>query len=365
MGRQSSSTTRIDAPQVEDYLRRRGYPDARITALVPLGQRTQEGLKSYGYGRPLRVSFDAGGAPHDLVIRTMSPDPFGHERRSDRAQALLLAFDTFDAIPQHIRAVDIGAFASDGSLVSMEHGELFLMTDFVEGELYATDLHALSSCATAPPTALARARALATYLAHLHATVAEPSTYTRSVRDTVGAGEGIFGIIDGYPAAHAVATAARLHAIETAAVAWRWRLRAHTARARRTHGDFHPFNLLFRDGVDFSVLDCSRGGVGEPADDVTCLSINYLFFAMSQTGTFDGALRAVWNAFWETYLTASGDPGILTVVAPFFAWRALVLASPVWYPNIPDAVRHTLLTFAENLLGGATFAPAHVETLLV
>ena len=34
------------------------------------------------------------------------------------------------------------------------------------------------------------------------------------------------------------------------------------------HGDFHPWNLLFREGVEFSVLDRSRGEWGEPADDV-------------------------------------------------------------------------------------------------
>jgi hypothetical protein len=135
-------------------------------------------------------------------------------------------------------------------------------------------------------------------------------------------------------------------------------------RARRTHGDFHPFNLLFRHGTDFSVLDCSRGAAGEPADDVTCLSINYLFFALCARGRFDGALRELWHIFWDTYLTASGDAEVLRWVAPFFTWRALVVASPVWYPHIDDGLRRRLLGFAQRLLDDASFTPATVDVLL-
>jgi aminoglycoside phosphotransferase (APT) family kinase protein len=31
------------------------------------------------------------------------------------------------------------------------------------------------------------------------------------------------------------------------------------------HGDFHPWNILFRAAVDFSVLDRSHGEYGDPA----------------------------------------------------------------------------------------------------
>jgi len=48
-------------------------------------------------------------------------------------------------------------------------------------------------------------------------------------------------------------------------------------RLSQVHGDFHPWNVLFREGVDFTVLDRSRGERGEPADDVTAMTINYIF----------------------------------------------------------------------------------------
>ncbi len=367
MGRQPPPCdTPITHARVQRYLQRRGHPNATVIDMTPLGQEAQEGLKDYGYGCPIRVRFISDGAQRDVVLRTMSPDPFGHDRRADRIGNLILSYDTFDTIPRHIQPLDVGVFDDTGELLSLPAGEGFLVTEYVEGELYASDLHAMANRHTATPRDLDRARALALTLAELHRLPTEHTaeTYRRSVRDTLGAGEGIFGLCDSYPPDHPVATAARLEAIEHAALAWRWRLRAFEHRVRRTHGDFHPFNILFREGTDFTVLDCSRGALGEPADDVTCLSINYLFFALTTQEHFDGALRAAWDAFWNTYLGATNDEDMLRVVAPFFAWRGLVVASPLWYPQVPNTVRDRLMRMIERLLDGASFHPADIEGLL-
>lgn len=346
----------IDPLQIAAYLQRRGFAAAEIISMVPLGAETQSELKAYGYGNPLLVTFASAGDTHRVVVRTMAPDPFGHDRRADRVDAMVQSFDQFGTIPRHIKALDVGAFESGGQLLSLPSGEPFLITEYVEGELYAGDLKRLSDRETADPLDLARADALARYLVALHQRQDGQQRYLRELRDTVGSGEGIFGLCDSYPP-HPVATPERLLAIEVAALKWRWQLKGRSHRLSRTHGDFHPFNLLFRQGTDFSVLDCSRGGVGEPADDVTCLSINYYFFALCRHGRFDGPLRELWSVFWRTYLKESNDFEILEVVAPFFAWRGLVLASPVWYPAVSEAVREQLLAFVEGLLDGQFFDP--------
>src|SRR5205823_6374435 len=103
--------------------------------------------------------------------------------------------------------------------------------------------------------------ALAAYLATLHGGVLEgagPVRYRRAIRDLLGHGEGIFGIIDGFPPIAGVSQQ-RLHAIEKRCVEWRWRLREHEGRLAPTHGDFHPFNVVFDTGTRFTVLDASRG----------------------------------------------------------------------------------------------------------
>lgn len=353
----------VHIDRVQDYLRTFGHPDAEILSSEVLGASVQADLKAHGYGRPLRVRFRSAGRLHDVVIRTARPDAFGHDRRADRVYQMALAEDTFGRIPRHVPARAAGTFAESGALVPFAPGEPFLVTDFVEGELYATDLQALEGEAHAAPRDLERARVLARYLAELHAVPATAVDYQRCVRDTLGDGEGIFGITDGYPRDLAVASPARLCALEKTCVEWRWRLKAKGHRSRRTHGDFHPFNLLFREPAELSVLDASRGGVGEPADDLTCLSINFLFFALVARGRFEGALRELWTTFWQTYLHATGDHEVLEVVAPFFTWRALVLACPAWYPSVSDAIRDRVLTFAERLLDGARFDPTDLEAL--
>ena len=356
----------ITVEAVETWLQEtRGEAEARVVAIRPLGTEDQ-GLKAYGYGAPLHVTYSVRGDRHEIVLRTMSPDPFGHERRADRMAQMVSAVDTFGLMPRHVVPIEAGIIDADGQLRPIAEGEPYLVTSYATGDVYGRDLERLLHRHDAVELDVARARALATYLSELHAHRVSAQAYRRHVRDLVGSGEGIFGLCDSYPHADPVATPDRLHAIERHAVRWRWKLRDRaTHRCRRIHGDFHPYNLLFRTRVAFSVLDCSRGAAGDPADDVTCLSINYLFFGLVRDGEgFEGPHRDLWDTFWHSYLSATGDTELCDVAAPYFAWRALVLASPVWYPGVEPSVRDTLLRFAERVLAGKHFSPAHVDELL-
>ncbi len=370
MGR---SVKTIKKENILRYLRARGYPEAEISSIAPLGQDVDGELKGYGYGQPLCVSFSEPGSdgaegnriPYKLVFRTMSADPFNHSRRSDRAEQMLLSFDTFNTIPKHVRALDIGAFREDGELWSVPDGEFFLVTNYIEGTMYADDLRKLVGIAKAPEEDIRRAKSLARYLADLHSQKHDPRHYSRELRDTVGGGEGIFGLCDSYPENHAVATPERLQRIQELAVGWRWRLRKFKQRCARTHGDFHPFNILCKGNGDFAILDCSRGGSGEPADDLCALTVNYLFFALNKQNKFDGALRELWTVHWDEYIEATQDRDILGVVPLYFAWRTLVVSSPLWYPGLSDGLRDRLLHFAERLLEGQEFDPHTIDELLL
>lgn len=67
------------------------------------------------------------------------------------------------------------------------------------------------------------------------------------------------GMCDTYPLPHGFITVTLLEEIERRCLSWRWRLKGRTDRLRQVHGDYHPFNILFREGTDFPVLDRSRG----------------------------------------------------------------------------------------------------------
>jgi aminoglycoside phosphotransferase (APT) family kinase protein len=358
----------VTDPDLEPLRRavERAVPGGRLVSCEPLGAEPARAVarKGGGYGRPLRlVVEDAAGAVRTLVFRTASPNQFGHDRRSDRAAELLLAFDTFGLVPDHVRALDVGAVAPDGLVSLRDVGEAFLLTTFAEGRIYAEDLRALARGGEAGAGDLARARALAGWLARLHRErLDDPVAWRRAVRDLLGSGEGIFGLVDAYDDGVPGAPPARLLEIERLALEWRWRLRRRTGRLRRTHGDFHPFNVVFGEGTRFTVLDASRGAAGDPADDVTALSVNYLFFALQAPGSWRRAFEPLWSAFWQEYLAGAGD-GALEAAPPFLAWRALVVCCPAFYPDLPAEAREAMLGFAAEALRRDRFDPAQAAEL--
>ncbi len=315
--------------------------------------------KALGYGEPLKVTIrEHDGRTRALVFRTQTANEYGHDRRADRVEAAILAYDVFGEIPEHVRALDVGLVGDDGRLVSLRGtGEPYLVTDWAEGTLYAEDLRRIAREGLAGPRDLARCETLARWAAALHAgTLDDPIAWRRAVRDLLGHGEGIFGIVDGYPEGVPAAPPERLRAIEERCLAWRWRLRGRTHRLARTHGDFHPFNLVFategagEDGTRFTPLDASRGGKGEPADDLTALAVNYVFFAAEHREAWARGFAPLWRTFWERWLEATGDREALEVAPPFLAWRALVVSSPRFYPHLGPSARDLLLRFAERAL---------------
>ncbi len=347
--------------QLADYLstlHRRPATNVRIT---PLGGGRQ-GDKGYGYGIPLRVDYEVDGAPRRAVLESVRPGPFGHEHMADRAQLLLWAHAAFGKLPRHVASLDVGAVRPGGELVPLgDAEEFFMLAEFAEGGEYADDLLRLRSGGPLRQLDLERADALCDYLAQIHRVPGtDPGLYTRRIRELVGHGECIFGVVDSYPDDGPVRREL-LERIEQLCVAWRWKLKRRSERLRQVHGDFHPWNILFREGADFSVLDRSRGEWGEPADDVACLTLNYLFFSLQRSGRLEGGLARLFERFWERYLERSGDGAMLEVVAPFFAFRGLVMANPVWYPALDAALRTKLLNFVLNVLGAPRFEPARAN----
>ena len=360
----SKEAPKLSKEVMERYLGMLLGKQVQVLGLTLLGEAGAGDLKAYGYGTPVRIDYQpAGEACRSAVFHTMSPNPFGHENMPDRAQILLWQHLAFNRLPRHVRSLDVGAFQFDGNLISLGQVEEFcLLTEYASGTPYANDLERLRDRRLLADLDLARADALCDYLVEIHKTPGpDPGLYTRRIRELVGHGECIMGLTDSYPAttlAHPLFPAAVLEEIEHQCVRWRWKLKPLTHRLRQVHGDFHPWNILFQEGVEFGVLDRSRGEWGEPADDVTCLTLNYLFFSLQQSGRFEDPWKTLFERFWERYLAKSVDREILKVVAPFFAFRGLVLASPVWYPALSGDVRGKLLTFVQTVLAKDEFDPA-------
>lgn len=311
-----------------------------------------EALKQFGYGRPFLVSCRVDSRTEQRVFHAVDCNSFGHEREDDRVAEIWLDFNTFNQLPRHVRAVDMVACTKAGRMLSLGSArEVFLVTDYCPGRPYANDLMRLRDEGDSQPLDFRRSEVLATYLAEIHQIKhAEPMLWRRRLRDLVGHGEGIMGLADSYPLDLPYITEAELRALETQANRWRWRLKSLHHRLSQVHGDFHPFNILFEQETNFHLLDRSRGEWGEPADDVSCLTINYLFFSLQRSGRLAEPFESLHHHFWERYLHLRPDEELLQVIQPWLAWRVLVLASPIWYPTIPESVRRQLLTFAHRVM---------------
>ncbi|MBI3455960.1 MAG: phosphotransferase [Candidatus Rokubacteria bacterium] len=348
---------------------------ARVEVLVLRPLRAANGgqidPKGFGYGVPFEVECLVDGVPRAFVVaRTRPVQGFGHDYPADRAWQALYGHGAYNSFPRHVRSADVGLVRASGEFVSVaDAAEFFQLVEKAEGEPYWRDLDRLLR-EPARPLDVERAMALARFLAGVHAGRRdEPTLYQRRIRELVGHGECLMGILDSYPHPCPLLPPAACEALERAAVSWRWRLRHRTHRLARAHGDFHPWNLLFREGIDFSVLDRSRGEWGEPADDVTALGINYLFFGLRK-GALTGdpgvaePFRGLFQTFLRVYLQETGDRELLEVAPPFFAFRALVIAHPRWYPALTEGTRKALLGFARAMMEDGARDPDELPGLL-
>ncbi|SNS27292.1 Phosphotransferase enzyme family protein [Humidesulfovibrio mexicanus] len=354
--------------RVAEYLRRAFGPGAELDDLGAIGTLDKQGIKRFGYGKPLLVRFRVDGEPREGVLSVMRGDKYGHQFYWDRAAILMFQFETSARLPRHVRPMALGYVDAHSRLVPVaEPCEFFIMNEKLRGYDYFLDLERISG-GDYRPADRDMARALARWLAEIHAVKKDDADlYYRHVRNLLGASECIMGLVDeAFPHPCPFLADEDFARLEKRLIDWRWKLRGFSHRLSVVHGDVHPWNILVdppdAPQRDFRVLDRSRGEWGEPASDLASLAANYLLFGLrmnpeaAQPGAlFQGPFAELWNILFEEYLAASGDQGVLAAIAPFFVFRGLVIVSPEWYPDHPEAVRRALVRFILRVLEDEAF----------
>ena len=281
------------------------------------------------YGTTYLIDFDTADGNRRLVLKTMAKGGYGHDYFSDIASNLLYDNAVFNKLPKHVKSYDVVA-VEDSKLVSVgEARDFYILLEEAKGTEYHNDLDRILKEGLKEED-LKKASNMAEYLAEIHSVKKyAPELYVRRARDLVGHGEYIMGVLDGYPID---LFREERKEIGKKCIDWWDRLKDYTKRLSQVHGDFHPYNIMWQ-GSDFITLDRSRGEFGEPADDTTSLAMNYIFWSLAKHGKLAGDFEKLFNRFFDTYFEKTGDREMLEVIQPYFAFRAIVVANPTFYPD--------------------------------
>jgi hypothetical protein len=289
----------LDAEKVRRYLEARFGGPVRVVSLSGLGQEPGAGeLKGYGYGAPVKVDYELSGQRHAAVLETVTPGPFGHEHMADRAQILLWSHAAFNRLPRHVRSLDVGGFSDDGSLVSVGNiDEFFILNEFVPGDGYYRDLERLCDGGDLQDEDLARVDALCDYLVEIH----------------------------------------RVRGSDPS---------LYVRRTRELVG--HHECIM---GILDSYPPAFDGGSAGSLREIERALVDWRW-----------RLKACTHRLRQRrYLEATGDDELHAVIGPFFAFRGLVVANPIWYPRLAPGIRAKLLSFVRAVLDQPRFDPSCVN----
>ncbi|QGY41058.1 phosphotransferase [Pseudodesulfovibrio cashew] len=348
---------------IKRYLQRAFGDDARLIGAGDIGNLDEQGMKGFGYGKPLLIRFEVGGEEREAVLSVMKGDKYGHQFYWDRAAILMFQYETSARMERHVRPLGLGYVNGSDTLVPVEDPkEFFIVNEKLEGYDYFLDLDRIRG-GDFRETDVECARDFARWLARIHGTKHDdPHLYYRRIRNLIGSSECILGLVDeAYPHPYPPFTDERFVALEKRLIDWRWKLKGYAHRLSAVHGDFHPWNILATGTGDFSVLDRSRGEWGEPGGDLATMAVNYLLWSLYDHDRLAGPFEAMYRAYFEEYLERTGDNEVLEVMAPFFVFRGLVIASPEWYPDHPASVRGRLFNLMVNVLEDEVFDWEHIN----
>lgn len=319
-------------------------------------------LGSGWHGAGHRLVYLTGRKIKEVIIRTQRPLGFSHEYPADQARVFLLQHQLSKLIPRHIRSIDVGGLSAKNEAITIGGCKAFFqVVEKANGIEYMDDLENILKRGKMIEGDREKALLLSDYLVRLHARKFNGtanlarSIHRRHTRDAVGHGEMLMGVIDTYPDKLSWITGREMTAIIVAAVRFREKIKDRHSRLCRMHGDFHPGNVIFASKKEFVVLDASREVWGEPADDLTAMGINYLWFALRQEGKFSGPFMELFRLFLNNYLKKTKDKGVIRIMPLFMAFRGVVVAHPRFYPDQTNSSRRKMLRYIAGCLKAGKF----------
>lgn len=356
---------KIDKKEIKRYLSKRFEGNVKDISVKKLGS----GVLGTGYS----LNFKHNNKDKKLVLKSLFTSNLGKDHFSDRAQSLILAHDSYNQMKNHIRSHDVISLQDSGKLFSLGNPkEFFILMETAQGKDLFNDLEDIKSTGILKEEHKKKIILLSDFLVNIHKKKHKDiSLYRRKIRDTIGSGESLLGILDMYPDKE-------YHKFENS---WKkiikisidyWSIsRTLVHRLSEIHGDFHPGNLWFKEDK-LTILDRARGRFGEPADDISAFIINLIFFSVIKEGSFKGEFKEIFDIFWNNYFKKTKDREMRKILAPYLAFRAAVICNPLFYNDDffngkekAASVREKMINFALNSLQDKEFFPEKIDDYLL
>lgn len=343
----------ITKTQIKQFLEKNYGQKVQVIKITKLGT----GFMAAGY----RVDFKIKDGPKKVVIRIISPIDFSNDYAADRMASFWIQHHSAKLLSSHVKSLGIlGINKKSKEVGRVDHYDEFIQVlDWAEGEEYFADLERILKDNKANDADFKKVALLSDYLVKTHKKKFKGSKdqalslYKRHTRDYIGS-RFMIDVLDTYPSEISFTSWGKLHKLVFDVYKYRESLKNDFTRLSKIHGDYHPGNIRFKNNKQFIVLDASRAIWGEPADDVSCLGINYLWYALKQTGKFKGIFMELFDKFWNNYLIKTGDLEINTILPLFIAIRSVVLKHPLYF-SVDDKIRKKLLAFSYHTLKTGNF----------
>ncbi|MBW2984175.1 hypothetical protein KY361_03615 [Candidatus Woesearchaeota archaeon] len=338
---------------IKKYLEKKEKKPVRILVYEKLGS----GWHGVGY----KIIYMVDRALKTVILRVERPVGFSHDYPSDRAKVFILQHALSGLIPNHIRSIDVVGLSKNKIVSIGGCKDFYQFVEEAQGTYYKEDLDKLLKKGHLGTIDRKKALFLSNYLVDLHKKKFKgpedmaKSIHRRHTRDVIGNGEMLIGVLDTYPGRVDWLSKEDITDLIKRAVAFREKIKDKHNRLCRMHGDFHPANIIFRNSNKLKVLDASRELWGEPADDITSLGINYIWYALMHKGNFSGPFKELFEIFWDTYISKTKDYGVNKIAPLFFAFRGVVVAHPTFYKGQSDNTRSKIFNFINAVLDEEEF----------
>jgi hypothetical protein len=318
----------IDENRLKDYLSKIFSSDILIKKIEKLG----EGFHGVGFSID---TVNKNGEEKRYFLKNLHEQGFGHEYPADRANVIIRALMDYNLLPSHVKVLDAGSVQKNGSLLSFgQPEEFFMIMEEGKGKEYWTDLDKIRDSEKLTKNDEEKIITISDYLSSIHSIKYDGKNrdylYKRVVRDFVGHGELTMGVIDTFPDKLDFVSNKELVEIVKKMVEWWNKIKYKNERLTVVHGDFYPGNIWF-DDKKLVVFDRSRFRYGDPADDTTCLTMNFINYSVMSYGEFKDPFKKLTELFFTQYFKKRKDNEMFKVSPLFFAFRALVSIHPVFY----------------------------------